>query len=99
MKGGIWEGEGMGRGIGGEFRIRWGERQERWPDGNENEWKSATDGGGWGEHLQDETEIWDKVSVQESVVVGVTLAVTHSIEDMEPEKATFCSQAGTPVEW
>jgi hypothetical protein len=25
----------------------------------------------------------------------VTLAVTHNIEDMEPEEATSCSQAGT----
>jgi hypothetical protein len=30
--------------------------------------------------------------------VGVTLAVTHYIGDMEPEEAIFCSQAGTPVE-
>ena len=29
---------------------------------------------------------------------GVTSAVTHSIGDMEPEEATSCSQAGTPVE-
>jgi hypothetical protein len=33
---------------------------------------------------------------QESMVVN--LAVTHGIEDMEPEEATSCSQAGTPVE-
>ena len=49
----------------------------------------------WG-HLQDETETWDKGGVQESV--GVTLAVTHHIGDMEPKKAISCSQAGgTPV--
>jgi hypothetical protein len=29
---------------------------------------------------------------------GGTLAVTHSIGDMEPEEATSFSQAGTPVE-
>ena len=28
------------RGMGA-FRIRCGERQERWSDGHENEWKSA----------------------------------------------------------
>jgi len=28
----------------------------------------------------------------------VTLAVTHNIGDMEPEEATSCSQAETPVE-
>jgi hypothetical protein len=30
--------------------------------------------------------------------MGVTLAVTHYIEDVEPEEATSCSQAGTPGE-
>ena len=32
-------------GFGGvdQFRIRCGEGQEGWPDGHENEWKSATD--------------------------------------------------------
>ena len=30
--------------------------------------------------------------------MGVTLAVTHSIGDMEPEEATLYSRAGTPVE-
>ena len=29
--------------------------------------------------------------------MGATLAVTHYIGDMEPEEATSCSQAGTPV--
>ena len=38
----------------------------------------------------------DKEVVQESV--RVTLAVTHSTGDMEPEEATSYSQAGTPVE-
>jgi hypothetical protein len=28
----------------------------------------------------------------------VTLAVTHSLGDMEPEEDTSCSQVGTPVE-
>ena len=51
--------------------------------------------GSW-QQLQDETETWDKGGTQESM--GVTLAVTHSIGDMEPEEATSCSQAGTPVE-
>ena len=43
-----------------------------------------------------EMDTWDKGGAQESM--GVTLAVTHSIGDMEPEEATSCSQAGTPVE-
>jgi hypothetical protein len=38
----------------------------------------------------------DKEVVQESV--RVTLAVTHSTGDVEPEEATSYSQAGTPVE-
>ena len=42
-KGTAWE-----RGWGG-IRIRCGEGQERWPDGHENEWKSATDGWGLGD--------------------------------------------------
>ena len=45
---------------------------------------------------QDETETWDKEGTQESM--GVTLAVTHSIGDMEPEEASSCNHAGTPVE-
>ena len=43
-----------------------------------------------------ETETWDKGGTQESM--GVTLAVTHSIGDMEHEEVTSCSQAGTPLE-
>jgi hypothetical protein len=46
----------------------------------------------WG-LLQDETETWDMGGSQESM--GVTLAVTHCIGDMEPEDATSCSQVGT----
>jgi hypothetical protein len=30
--------------------------------------------------------------------MGVTLAVTHNTGDMEPEEATSCSQAETPME-
>ena len=30
--------------------------------------------------------------------MGLTLAVTHYIGDLEPEENTFCIQAGTPVE-
>ena len=47
-------------------------------------------------NLQDKTETWDKGSTQESL--EVILAVTHYIGDMEPEVATSCSQAETPVE-
>ena len=38
----------------------------------------------------------DKGGAQESM--GVTLAVTHYIGDMESEEATYCIQTGTPVE-
>jgi hypothetical protein len=31
------------------LRIRYRERQERWPEGQENEWKSAAGGVGGGE--------------------------------------------------
>ena len=30
--------------------------------------------------------------------MGVTLVESDYMADMEPEKATFCSQAGTPVD-
>jgi hypothetical protein len=40
-------------------------------------------------HLQDEKETWDKGGTQESM--GVTLAVTHNIGDMEPEETTSSS--------
>jgi hypothetical protein len=52
--------------------------------------------GGRGVQLQDETETWDKRGTQESM--GMTLAVTHGIGVMEPEEATSCSQARTPVD-
>jgi hypothetical protein len=42
-------------------------------------------------------ETWGRVSIQESM--RVFLAVTHSIEDLEPGEAISCGQAGTPVEW
>jgi hypothetical protein len=32
-------------------------------------------------------------------LMGVTLAVTHYTEDMEPEEATSCILTGSPVEW
>jgi hypothetical protein len=41
--------------------------------------------GRW-EHLQDVTEAWNKEDAQNSM--GVTLAETHNIEDMEPKEAT-----------
>ena len=37
------EGRWYGQGNEG-YQIRCGEGQERWLDGHENEWKSATDG-------------------------------------------------------
>ena len=49
-----------------------------------------------GGHLEDGSETWDKGGTQESM--GVTLAVTHYIANVEPEEAISCSQIGTPVE-
>jgi hypothetical protein len=80
-------GSGSGVGMTGEMAGRPGNWMEicswqRWGEGRE--------------HLQDNTENWDRVGTQESM--GVTWAVTHNIGDMEPEEATSCSQAGVPVE-
>jgi hypothetical protein len=50
-------------------------------------------GVGW--HLEDKLETWDNRSAQESL--QVTLHVTNNFEDMEPEDATSCSQAGTSL--
>jgi hypothetical protein len=47
-------------------------------------------------HLEDMQEIWDRRGDQE--LIGVTLSVTYSIGDMEPEVATYYSQGGTAVE-
>ena len=44
--------------------------------------------------LQDETEPWEKGGTQE--LMGVILAVTHYIRDIEPEEATSCSQGRIP---
>jgi hypothetical protein len=46
-------------------------------------------------HLQKGTETSERGGAEESM--GVTLAVTHSIVDMEPEEATSRSQAGAPM--
>ena len=51
--------------------------------------------GRWG-HLEDMPETCDRGGTQK--INGVTLTGPHSIGDMEPEEATSCSQAETPVE-
>ena len=48
------------------------------------------------EHLQELSKSWDKRGTLESL--RVSLAVTHSIGDKEPDAANFCSHSGTPVE-
>jgi len=48
----------------------------------------------WG-HFQDKTETQDKRGAQESM--GVTLAVTHYVGDVETEEVIY-SQEGTLVE-
>lgn len=47
---------------------------------------------GWGgkRHMKDVSETQDR-GIQESL--GMTLAMAHSIVNMEPEEATFYSQA------
>ena len=47
------------------------------------------------EHIQDDIETSNKGGAQE--LMGVILAVTHYIEETEPEEASCCSQAGTSV--
>ena len=94
-----WMGEGIGRGVMGAGGEDW---WRGWQDGHESECKSATDN--WPtdgvregrDHLQEETETTDKGGAQESM--GVTLAVTHSIGDMDPREAASCGQTETPVE-
>jgi hypothetical protein len=41
-------------------------------------------------HVEDITESWDMGGIQSSI--GMNLAVTHSIAEMEPKEATYCSQ-------
>ena len=41
-------------------------------------------------------ETWDEGGSEKSM--GVILTETYSYANMEPEEATFCSQAGTSVE-
>jgi hypothetical protein len=47
-------------------------------------------------HPKDMPEIWDEGGSEESM--RITLAETLRSGDMEPEKATSCSQAELPVE-
>lgn len=49
-----------------------------------------------GEHLKYVIENHDRGCTQESM--GLTFAETYSSGDIEPEEATFCSQAGPLVE-
>lgn len=52
-----------------------------------------------GEEVGDISRMRQRAGIRESQEsTGVTLAATHYIGDMEPEKATSCSQAGTPVD-
>ena len=53
-----------GRDGNGGFRIRCGERQERWLDDHANELKSATD---TGKEVQDVAETWYKEGAHESM--------------------------------
>lgn len=79
--------------MGREMREL-GSGQERQSNGHENEWKSATDKGGEAVgHLQKETKTWDKGGTQKAM--KVTLAVTQSTGNVEPEEPISCSQAGT----
>jgi hypothetical protein len=71
-------------------------RQEKGPEGQENEWKSEASWSTFflGGSLDPET--WDGGGSQESI--RMTLAGMLNSGDIEPEEATSCSQAGHPVE-
>jgi hypothetical protein len=86
-------GEGMGWEMG-VFGILSVEKQERWPDSHENEWKSATDRGG-----EDISRTRQRHGIRETPQsIRVALTVTHSIGNKEPDKATSYSQVRTPME-
>ena len=75
MEEGKWVREGMGRKMKGLIQDQlWGESQE-------NEQKSTASKGR--DHLEDIKETWDGGGSQESM--GVSLAKTHNIGDMELE--------------
>jgi hypothetical protein len=63
-----------------------------WPNGHENEWKFATDRGGWVGDMLDVTESWPKGGTQESM--RKILAVSHNIGIKGPE-VTSCSPPET----
>jgi hypothetical protein len=67
-------------------------RDRRWPESHENEWKFAAFKvlGRWGwRDLKDMPETQVREGSQESM--EVTLAETHSNENMEPEEDTSCN--------
>jgi hypothetical protein len=77
--------EGMGKGMA-EFRIRCGKGQERWPDGYENEWKSATGRDGELGGILRTCQRPGIGGTQKSM--SVRLVVLYSIGDMELKEAT-----------
>jgi hypothetical protein len=89
----ILTGKETGREMGGTFRIRY------WKDRRAVQRSSPKEICIWqGWHLKDMLDIWNGGGSWESVVAGAGgLAETHSNVDIEPEAATFCSRAGTPL--
>jgi hypothetical protein len=72
------------------------ERQKTWADSHENKWKSSADRSAEVAGIS-RTRQRHGIREETQESMGVILAVTHSIGDMEPEKAISYSQAGTPV--
>lgn len=68
--------------------------QDRWPDGQENELKSAADRGRVMGFLENVPDTWARGGSQRLMVV--TLAQIHNGGNMAPEDITSYSQVGTP---
>lgn len=89
-------GKRMGSRIGG-VRIKFGKRQERWPEGQENEWKSAA--GRVGGEMRVLSRKWQRPGMAESPRIQCMLAkLSHSSGCMESEETMSCNQAGPQME-
>ena len=96
MEGWNWVGEGMRSRIG-MCSGSGVERDRRWLDGHQNEWKSTGVRGGDGGYLKDVCQRpMNREVYQESM--GVSLSKTHRGGDIEPKEASSYSQAETLVQ-
>ena len=86
---GIWrEGTGWERGSGGKWRSLGSGQEDGWMAMRMNGNLQLMGGGLGRGHFQEETETCNRGGTQESV--GVSLAVIHSIRNMEPREAASC---------